>query len=275
MPTRIPTSKRSAKALCDLSRKGLRVFDQSYKAIFERRAESYHRAMTDCPGARQCEFQNIVDLADIREGEIVCDIPSGGCYLREFVGTRAKIISVETSIEFLKFGRSGDFHQRVLCRDLDRLPLKDGAADKVISLAALHHVSDKGAFFREAYRCLARNGVLAVADVRKNSKAADFLNGFVDRHNSMGHRGEFIDETAADRLRQAGFRVEYSEAKSHPWIFESSKRMASYCRLLFGLDQAGSDEEILRGLREGPGYEQFGDQWFLNWELLFIKATKD
>jgi SAM-dependent methyltransferase len=229
--------------------------------------------MMDCFWAREEEFFHAIDLADLKDGEVVCDVPSGGCYLGRFIQKNVRLVSVETSIEFVRLGHDARMHQRVLCQDIGCLPLRSQSIDKMISLAGLHHLKDKYPFYEEAYRVLRRGGVLSVADVRKDSGPAKFLNIFVHEYNSMGHQGIFIDDGTQQELEQAGFRVEFAKPIPFFWKFGSIESMANFYKLLFGLNKA-SPEQVLNGLRTYLGYQGQNGTNCVHWELNYFKAVK-
>ena len=55
------------------------MFD-SYAEIFAERGAAYHRAMAECPNARDAEFLAVLEPLAGRGG-LLCDMPSGGGYL--------------------------------------------------------------------------------------------------------------------------------------------------------------------------------------------------
>jgi hypothetical protein len=60
------------------------MFD-TYKEIFDNRAESYRTGMRGFPQARKEEFYWAVKYLHISPGDTICDVPSGGGYLRDFI----------------------------------------------------------------------------------------------------------------------------------------------------------------------------------------------
>ena len=247
------------------------MFD-AYKEIFNQRGALYHKAMVSYPLAREEEFKAIIDLAAIRDGQIVCDVPSGGGYLNRFIDGDVQVISLETSIEFLKHCRQKPGVSRVLC-DLHSLPLKPSSIDVIVSLAGLHHVQVKDPFYREAYRLLKPGGRFCVADVEEGSRVSHFLDEFVDQHNSMGHKGAYITPTTVDALESAGFKIFHHSRLAFHWTFDALDDMSSYIALLFGLDKA-SPADIQKGLQSYLGYQEVDGRYRLNWGLLFIGASK-
>lgn len=244
----------------------------SYQNIFEKRGHLYHKAMTLYPLARMDEFNQIIQLADIKEGDIVYDIPSGGGYIRKLIDTSADIVCIETSSLFANLCRSNGA-LAILISNLHNLPIRPGSADKVISLAGLHHVSNKQSFYRESYRILKNDGVLCVADVWQHSGVSTFLDRFVNDHSSTGHKGMYIDETIQGELKQCGFNMTYSSLIKYFWRFDSLDDMADFCKLLFGLESA-DHEQILKGIQDYLGHVVIGGKYCVNWELFFCKAIK-
>jgi SAM-dependent methyltransferase len=162
---------------------------------------------------------------------------------------------------------------RPILADLHDVPVDGGSVDTVISLAGLHHVADRPAVFREMRRMLKpETGRACIADVAAGSPIATFLNGFVDRHNSMGHHGEFIDDGIRREIVDAGFRITSDTVERFQWLLPSEPALARFCKLLFGLDRA-DERQTLDALREHVGYEHANGQWRLNWELTFIETA--
>jgi SAM-dependent methyltransferase len=243
---------------------------EAYKDIFNLRGNYYHQAMEKYPFARKEEFKHVIDLADIADNNVVCDVPSGGGYLNQFIHQSVSIISVETSSEFMSFC---NHTKKILCDSITNIPLASSSIDRIISLAALHHVSDKKLFYRESSRLLVPDGILCIADVMEETGVAKFLNIFVDKYNSMGHYGEFFDKTSKKDLLSCDFDVLYSSPIDFVWEFDSSEDMVEFCRLLFYIN-LGSNEQILEAIEEYLGYQIINNRYFMNWELYFIKARK-
>jgi ubiquinone/menaquinone biosynthesis C-methylase UbiE len=140
-------------------------------------------------------------------------------------------------------------------------------------LAAIHHVEEKERFFGEAHRVLREKGTLIIADVREGSAVSEFLDGFVNAHNSMGHRGYYIHSRTATQIERCHFAIVESTAMPFHWHFESPEAMGRFCQLLFGIDRANTGQ-VIDGLRRQMGYSTDPHACHLNWELLFIKASK-
>lgn len=248
------------------------MFD-AYTQIFNTRGQQYHQAMMEFPNARRDEFEHALAGAELADGLLVGDLPSGGCYLRRFLKHNAATISVETSQEFFRRSEAQPGNAAILCKDLAAVPLKAGALDRAVSLAGTHHLPSKPAFYRETHRLLKNGGVFSLADVGKGTGPDRFLNGFVHAHSALGHDGEFLNGAARGELEDAGFRVKSEQAIRYPWRFRARQEMVRCCRLLFGIDRA-ADDEILEGIAESLGFFETAEECRMNWELVFITAEK-
>lgn len=243
-----------------------------YRDIFKKRGYLYHQAMTMCPSARAEESFHLIRMADMKDGDIVCDIPSGGGYLRNFVDRTASLFHVETSEVFAGLCRdNGTDH--MLLGTLDNIPISTGSVDKIISLAALHHVEAKERFFSEAYRMLRKGGTLTIADVQAGSAVSEFLDGFVNEHNAMGHKGDYINAETQEEIERCGFTVKESSLIPFHWQFDSPQAMGRFCRMLFGIDKADS-AQVVEGIQKHVGYYVDSNGCRMNWKLLFITAKK-
>lgn len=246
---------------------------ETYKNVFNQRAESYHAAMLKYPRARKEELLNIVSLADIQDGDFVCDVPAGGAYLSGFIQKNVRLISIESSREFIKCGKDSSSHQRLLCEDIASLPLKSDSVDRVVSLAGIHHFEEKSSFYREICRLLKKGGVFALVDVMEHTPPAVFLNTFVDKNNSMGHRGQFLDEETKSDLEHAGFIVESAGSIVSYWEFGSVEEMADFYKMLFGMDRA-SLCQILEGVKEYLNFKIQDRVCRVKWDLVGFRAVK-
>lgn len=244
-----------------------------YQSIFNQRGNAYHQAMPLFPEARDQEFLEILRMAEPRAGQVICDAPSGGGYLQRYLSCQDhEIIALETSDTFHKHCRNNSQCRAVLSQ-LDKIKLPDSSVNCFISLAGLHHLPDRVAFFRESWRILHSGGICCVADVLEGTPPARFLNVFVDRWNSMGHKGDFFPPTGHTELESAGFRILDCQYGEYHWVFPGIEEMCRYTSLLFGLDRA-SLTDVLNGIDEYLGYEMIEGQCRMNWGLLFMKGLK-
>lgn len=218
-----------------------------------------------CPDARDSEFRAAVELLDLGHGQHVLDVPAGGGYLNRYLPA-----SVEsTSIDFAAtFSQNKEITK---CTETN-FGVTDNTFDRVICMAALHHVEDRIGFFCEIKRVLKPTGVLLLADVLASSQQAIFLNGFVNKYSSLGHHGDFLQQRReTTELQNLGFSTKTS-MRQYNWLFANELVAHEYLRLLFHLDLDPSPVELTQQLTE-IGFTVEKDRAMLPWSLTFIEAT--
>lgn len=250
----------------------MRSFD-NYTDIFDARGERYHAAMRRCPHARVEELELLPRTVGIRAGEVLIDAPAGGGYLAHGLDPGVEYIAVEPVRSFFERCPHGRQRRRVFA-GLTGIPLSDNCADAAVSLAGLHHEPEVPAVFAELCRLLRPGGRFAMADVACGTPPDTFLNGFVDRHNSAGHRGEFFDELVAGQLARAGLESVRVELCDIGWHFGCEDEMLGFVRDLFAIDRA--DKATLReALFDILGVRDEGSSGVvMNWQLLVATGVR-
>lgn len=247
----------------------------TYLDTFEARGDLYNEAALIARSARSVERQLMLDLLSIERHHTVVDAPAGGGYLadgvRERVDADNQVICVEPSPKFSTAIRASYVRH---VSPLDALPIPDGFADRVGSLAGLHHLGDKSAFFGEAFRVLKTGGVFGVADVLDGTPAAFFLNGPVDRYTTTGHHGLFLQMGECETLlATAGFSDVWEAHRSFYWTFSSTEQLVKYCKSLFGLVKA-TEEQVAEAVASHFAVERTGDAVKLPWSLVYAAGCK-
>ena len=117
---------------------------------------------------------NPIAVAELREGETVLDLGSGGgidvLLSAKRVGSRGHAIGVDMTDEMLALARrnaidAGATNVEFRKGTIERLPLDDASVDVVISNCVINLASDKRAVFAEIARVLKPGGRVGVTDI--------------------------------------------------------------------------------------------------------------
>ena len=238
------------------------MFD-TYAEIFERRASEYHFAMKQWPLARAAEFQSVLEpLADVPDG-LVCDMPSGGGYLADYLRPGLGYVAIDPASGF--FVEWEQPRQR-LTAEITSVPLSDGTVDHIVSLAGLHHEPSLPAVFAEMRRLVKRGGRVIIEDAAVDTPPARWLNGFVAANNPMGHDGSFLDEKTAGLLQSAGFAILSEGPVRIPWVFDDFDAAGDFGRHLFGVTSL-DPPAVAEAMGREIGFDLVDGRPHLRWEL--------
>jgi len=164
---------------------------------------------------------NPIAVAELREGETVLDLGSGGgidvLLSARRVGPTGKVYGVDMTDEMLALARdnqrqAGATNVEFLKGTIEAIPLPDSSVDVVISNCVINLSSDKDRVLREAFRVLKPGGRFAVSDVVVRGEVP------ADIRRSMelwvGCIAGALEETEyARKLRAAGF----ADVDVEPW----------------------------------------------------------
>lgn len=153
-------------------------------------------------------------IADLKEGETVLDLGSGGgfdCFLASpKVGSNGKVIGVDMTPEMISKARINaekNHFNNVEFRlgEIENLPIADSMVDVIISNCVINLSPNKGRVFQEAYRVLKNGGRLAISDVVMTASLPEELQSNIQLYSSCGLGASTIEELS-DFLKQAGFK---------------------------------------------------------------------
>jgi len=156
---------------------------------------------------------NPTALAELRPGEVVLDLGSGGgidvLLSARRVGPTGRAYGLDMTDEMLELAnknkaKAGATNVEFLRGTIENIPLPSNTADVIISNCVINLSGDKDAVLREAFRVLKPGGRLAVSDVvlrkplpESARKSMELWTGCI--------AGALLDREYESKLRASGF----------------------------------------------------------------------
>lgn len=156
---------------------------------------------------------NPVRLAEIRQGETVLDLGSGGgidvFLAARQVGPSGRVIGVDMTPEMLaraernaeRFGLGNVEFRKGL---IEALPVEDSSVDVILSNCVINLAPDKMAVFKEAFRVLKPGGRLVVSDMVSRGELPSEIRESPDTW-ACCIGGALPEDEYLETIRKAGF----------------------------------------------------------------------
>jgi SAM-dependent methyltransferase len=156
---------------------------------------------------------NPLALAELKEGEVVLDLGSGGgldCFLAaEKVGAGGQVIGLDMTPEMIQLAREnarkmGATNVEFRLGEMERMPLEDNSVGVIISNCVINLSPDKDAVFKEAYRVLKPGGRLSISDIVLLGELPQEVKASLEEWAGC-IAGALQEKVYLDKIRAAGF----------------------------------------------------------------------
>jgi SAM-dependent methyltransferase len=156
---------------------------------------------------------NPTALAELRAGEIVLDLGSGGgidvLLSAKRVGPTGKVYGLDMTDEMLALAeknkaKAGATNVEFLRGTIEEIPLPDNAVDVIISNCVINLSGDKDKVLREAFRVLKRGGRFAVSDIVLRRELPEDVRTSLNLWTGCV-AGALVESDYVGKLRAAGF----------------------------------------------------------------------
>ena len=236
-----------------------------YLRSFTNRVHSYSNAIELYDNVLDEEIVTAINNLQLKKGDILLNVFAGGIPIDKYINN-------ELNIKYLAFDMHKDFIADSIQQfTFDKIPLESNSVNKIICLATLHHLNmdERNILYNEFYRILIPGGMLVIADVICDSPQAIWLNEFVDKYNTNGHKGMFFTENDSKLMETNGFNVDVN-IENYNWNFQDEKTLLHFCKLLFGLDLCNDNNVLLNSIKK---YLHYTDNK-IPWKLIYFNCIK-
>lgn len=236
-----------------------------YIKSFKNRGHSYCLAVTLYNNVLDEEIMTAINNLELKRGDVLLNMFAGGIPIDKY-------IVGDLNITYIPFDTSTDFIVNSIRKcAFDKIPIQTNSVNKIICLATLHHLNmdERSSLYKEFYRILIPGGKLVIADVVDKSPQARWLNEFVNKYNSNGHRGLFFTKADSTLIEDAGFSVNVCINK-YNWNFKNNQDLLYFSKLLFRLDLCVDDTLLLNSIKNYLHY----DNGKIPWKLIYFNCIK-
>jgi SAM-dependent methyltransferase len=242
-----------------------------YSAIFSARASRYVDASVRWPDVRAEEFETYLQSLQLQPGERLLDVPCGVGQLCRLKPASVNFTGLDPAADFVSACASSNVP--AVQGSLRASPFVEQAFDVVGSLTGVHHEADRHEIYSEWHRLLCGGGRLVVLDVWQGSGIGEFLNGFVNDWNSLGHCGVFLQDADLQALRSVGFVDVVVREFAYHWRADSDASMHAFMQDLFGLDLRPS-LSLMQEAWQQLGWQPSVGECRIPWTLSAVTAKK-
>jgi len=196
---------------------------------------------------------NPTALAELKPGEVVVDLGSGGgldvFLAAQRVGPQGKAIGIDMTAEMIDRARTGaeklgytnvEFYQATI----DQIPLPLASVDCVISNCVINLAPDKAAVFREIFRVLKPGGRVAISDIALRRDLPPVLAQSVAAYVGC-IAGALPMEEYTRLLREAGFvDIQLTDMHHDLNAYSKIEGQAGCCSPNMGTSCCGPETEV-------------------------------
>ncbi len=179
---------------------------------------------------------NPTALADLREGDVVLDLGSGGgidAFLAaKKVGPKGKVIGVDMTEEMVQLAKENAERMKVenvefRLGEIENLPVEDRTADVIISNCVINLSPDKDKVFGEAFRVLKPGGRMLISDIVTQGELPDEIRENLEMWAACV-AGALDEKVYLQKIMNAGFEKVEVIAKNDFMGMVSSLKVRAY-----------------------------------------------
>jgi len=157
---------------------------------------------------------NPTALADLREGEVVLDLGSGGgidtFLAAKKVGPKGKVIGMDMTEEMVQLAKENAERMKTenvefRLGEIENLPVEDGIVDVIISNCVINLSPDKDKVFSEAFRVLKLGGRMLISDIVTQGELPSKIRENLEMWAAC-IAGALDEKEYLQKIRNAGFK---------------------------------------------------------------------